>query len=404
MSDLISNILRGSISSIMNIILLFTLTKSKFSRKSTIIFAISIFSLHIATTIWFYVHGDLTALSRFNIIIFIVISLALRYLAKLNFMQWSFTFLTAINISMIIIVLSFHLSRFFPLPQYAHTIFRLILYLVVICVFHRYLRPVYQLTVNNWPIFSALVICIFLNLSYFFFFTDDIHNSLIYNKWPLLLLVTLSLVSYGTVFYSLNKMVSLYALETENFKIQHETGRLHQLTMKLERYANYDTLTELPNRRFFFEKLEKVLAKSESISGKAVILYIDLDAFKDINDTYGHKVGDGVLVTIGKRLLTCIQETDFVARLGGDEFAILIENIEDVSSAEDLAKKIGRVLQESMCIDTIVCKISSSIGIAVYPDAGKDSETLLKNADSAMYEVKRGEKGGIRIFKDYSSL
>ena len=401
MNGLIANILRGSVSSVMNVILLFTLTRSKFDRKSTIIVAISVFFINIVTTIWFYLYGDLTALSRFNLILFLIIGLALKPLTKLNLMQWSFTFLTALNISMMIVILSFQMSRFFPMPQYTHTIFRLLLYIVVIYIFQRFLIPVYQSIVKNWPIFSALVICIFLNLSYFFFVTDDIQHTLTINKWPLFLLITLSLTAYGTMFYSLSRFVAMYALETENLKAHTETGRLYQLATELEKHANYDILTGLPNRRFFFERLEQMITESENKSSKAAILYIDLDAFKDINDTYGHKIGDGVLMTVGNRLLQCIQEPDIAARLGGDEFAVLIQDIENIFNAEKLAKKIHKLLEEYMVIENITYNISSSIGIAVYPEAGKDGDTLLRNADSAMYEIKRHGKGQIGIYMDH---
>ena len=394
MNDLMVDLFRGSVSSVMNVILLFTLARSRFDRKINIMVAAFVFALNILSTIWFYLYGDLTGLSRFNLVIFLIVGLALKPLTKLNFMQWCFTFLTIINISMMIIVSSFHLSRLLPMPQYSNTILRFILYVIVIYISQRHLLPLYRSIVKNWQIFSALVICIFLNLGYFFYATDDIQNTLTINKWPLLLLVALSLVAYGTVFYSMKRFIAITELECENLKIQDESGRLYKETMKLEKYANYDTLTGLPNRRFFFERLKKMVEESERISCQSAILYIDLDAFKDVNDTYGHEVGDSVLITVGNTLLKCIQKTDFAARLGGDEFAVLIHDIEDVPAVEHLAKKIHKALQENMSIDTVECKINSSIGIAVYPEDGKDSETLIRHADSAMYAIKKNGKGG----------
>lgn len=400
MNDLVVNLLRGSVSSVMNVILLFTLTRSKFGRNGTIVVATSVFAINMASTIWFYVHGDLTALSRFDIIMFLVVGLALKPMTRLSFMQWSFTFLTTLNIMMMIIFLSFDWSRSLPMPPYAHTFLRLVLYIAVIFLFKKYLRLSYESVVNNWPMFSVLVVCIFLNLAYYFYATDDIQNSLVIFKWPLYLLVTLSLAAYGTVFYSLKKIMAMYALETENLKIQNESGLLHQAAIKLEKYANYDTLTGLPNRRFFFERLDQVVAESESVPTKFALLYIDLDGFKNINDNYGHEVGDGVLVAVGDRLLKCIRKTDVVARLGGDEFAIIFRNIEDMAIAENLTRKIHATLQEPMVIETTECTIDASIGIAVYPDTGDDGETLIRNADSAMYEIKRNGKGGIGFFKE----
>ena len=328
----------------------------------------------------------------------IVVGLALKPLTKLNFMQWCFTFLTAVNIAMMIIILSFHMGKLFSMPQYANTIIRLVLYIVVIFISQRYLLTLYQSVVNNWPIFSVLVICIFLNLSYYFYVTDDIKNTLITFKWPLLLLVTLSLSAYGTVFYSMKRFTAMYALETENLKIQKEAGLLHENATQLEKYANYDTLTNLPNRRFFFENLERIVAESKKDTRKVVLLYIDLDGFKNINDTYGHEVGDEVLIHVGTRLLKGVGKTDFVARLGGDEFAVIIHDIIDITVAKNLAKKIHEMIQEVIHTETIECKVNSSIGIAIYPDTSKNSETLVRNADSAMYEIKKNGKSGIGIF------
>jgi len=242
------------------------------------------------------------------------------------------------------------------------------------------------------------MICIFLNLSYYFYVTDDIQNTLTIFKWPLLLLVMLSVAAYGTIFYSMKKFTEMYALETENSKIQKETGRLHQVAMQMEQYANYDMLTGLPNRRFFFETLEKNVADNEKAKSKFVLLYIDLDGFKLINDTYGHEVGDEILITVGNRLSKGVRKTDFVARLGGDEFAVIVHDIDDTAVAEDFAKKINELLQDSIHMDSVLCKVNASIGITIYPDSGKDSETLLRNADSAMYDVKRKGKSGVGIF------
>ncbi|HCG62527.1 MAG: hypothetical protein A2Y31_12735 [Spirochaetes bacterium GWC2_52_13] len=403
MNGLIENILRGSVSSVMYVILLFTLTKARFGRKVTIVVAIFTFVINISSTLWFYVYGDLTGLSRFTILLFIVVGLALKPLTRQTFMQWCFTFLTTINIAMMIIILSFHLGRLFPLPQYANTIFRFLLYVLVIFLFQRYLLTFYQSIVKNWPMFSVLMIAIFLNLSYFFYATDDIKNTLAIYRTPLLLLVSLSVAAYGTLFYSLKKIITMYELETENLKIQKESGRLQEVTLQLEKYANYDTLTGLPNRRFFFDTLERIVAESERTTRMFALLYIDLDGFKDINDNYGHEVGDSVLNSVGNRLLEHVRETDFVARLGGDEFAIIFRDIEEMKIAADIAGNIHSILQKPMHIGTMVCTVNSSIGIAVYPDTGKDGETLVRNADSAMYGIKRNGKGGFGIF-DHSPI
>nr|WP_321308278.1 GGDEF domain-containing protein [uncultured Sphaerochaeta sp.] len=398
MTELISNILRGSVSSVMYVLLLMTLTKSKFDRKRIISIAIFVFVINMTSTLWFYFRGDLTGLSRFTVLMFIVVGLLIKSFTKMSFMQWSFTFLTTINIAMMIIILSFHLGRLFPYPQYANTFFRFVLYLLVITMFRKHLLRTYQTVVSDWPVFSGLMICIFLNLSYFFFVTDDIMHTLATNRWPMLLLVALSLSAYGTVFFSFRRFLAMHDLENENMKIQHETEVLQKVATELEIYANSDTLTGLPNRRIFFTKLEKIVSEAKTNAIKCALLYIDLDSFKIINDTHGHEVGDGVLVTVGRRLLNCVRETDYVARLAGDEFAIIMQDIEDNTQAKQFAMRVHSVLQEPMTIDTITCSINASIGISIYPEAGDNGEALLRNADSAMYEIKKHGKGGIGIY------
>lgn len=167
------------------------------------------------------------------------------------------------------------------------------------------------------------------------------------------------------------------------------------LEATLQAYANHDALTGLPNRRLFFERLDQIVEESRKNDKKFAILYIDLDGFKAINDTYGHEVGDGVLIAVGNRLSKLIRKTDVVARLGGDEFAIAILDIEELGIAEHRAQKILETLKETIVVNTLMCTIDSSIGIAIFPDAGADGETLLRNADSAMYEVKKKRSGGI---------
>ena len=170
-----------------------------------------------------------------------------------------------------------------------------------------------------------------------------------------------------------------------------------RLELELEKSANYDKLTELPNRRLFFERLERIILEYEREKNKFALLFIDLDGFKIINDKYGHAVGDKVLITVGNRLSQRIRKSDTVARMGGDEFTIIIRDIGDKKAINNLVNEIHKNLQEVMIIGDIECKINSSIGIAIYPDNGQDSETLLRYADSLMYEIKRNGKGSYKF-------
>ena len=169
------------------------------------------------------------------------------------------------------------------------------------------------------------------------------------------------------------------------------------LEMQLEKFANYDTLTGLSNRRLFFRNMERIIKESSRDAHRFALLYIDLDGFKEINDTYGHDAGDMVLITVGRRLLQNISENDIVARLGGDEFAIILQGDYPITTVQQLAKQIHDVLQEPIVTQVEKYTVSASIGIAVFPESGEDMETLMRNADFAMYDIKRNGKGGIRI-------
>lgn len=190
----------------------------------------------------------------------------------------------------------------------------------------------------------------------------------------------------------------------EDDKVTHIVGSATDVTerkkleQELEKHANYDKLTGLPNRRLFFEVLQRMILEHERDQHKFMLLFLDLDGFKEINDRYGHEAGDDVLVTVANRLSNNVRKSDTVARMGGDEFTIILRNTEDKKAVTELIRKIHHDLQEVMHIKGNACYVNSSIGVAVYPDNGSDSETLLRNADSAMYEVKRNGKNGFAFF------
>ncbi len=162
--------------------------------------------------------------------------------------------------------------------------------------------------------------------------------------------------------------------------------------------ANHDSLTGLPNREHFTRLLEQKLADCAAQSRKCAVLFIDLDRFKVINDSLGHAAGDKLLVEISERLSKCTRKGDIVARLGGDEFVILLGNVAD---REETSLAAGRLLQAIAPATTLAgyeCKTTASIGIAVFPDNGRDAETLTKNADMAMYAVKGDGKNDFQFF------
>ncbi len=163
---------------------------------------------------------------------------------------------------------------------------------------------------------------------------------------------------------------------------------------RLQRLALYDTLTGLPNRTLFFDRMNQLLALAKRNQYVLALLYIDLDHFKKINDTLGHEVGDLLLVEAGKRMTSCTRKADTVARMGGDEFIGICGRIAAAQDAGVVAEKILAVLTEPFHLKGQVCTIGASIGISIYPQDGDDVETLVSKADTAMYTVKESKKNG----------
>jgi len=152
--------------------------------------------------------------------------------------------------------------------------------------------------------------------------------------------------------------------------------------------ANFDTLTGLPNRRMFHDRLAQEIKKSHRAGLKMALMFIDLDRFKEVNDTLGHSMGDILLQEAARRISSCVRETDTVARLGGDEFTVILAELDDTGNIERVAESIRQNLTEPFQLGDEVVYISASIGITLCPDDANDDEELLKNADQAMYVAK----------------
>lgn len=156
-----------------------------------------------------------------------------------------------------------------------------------------------------------------------------------------------------------------------------------------EHHANHDFLTSLPNRMLFYDRFTQKLALAKRHDSKFAVFYLDIDKFKQVNDSLGHRLGDQLLIAIAKRLSSLVRETDTVSRLGGDEFAILVSEVSTVEDVTTLANKILNALTEPFILDGQIITVSGSLGVALYDDHGKDMETILHCADAAMYRAKQ---------------
>jgi len=170
------------------------------------------------------------------------------------------------------------------------------------------------------------------------------------------------------------------------------TDTKNQLLM-LRRQAMYDVLTDLPNRMLLFERLERAIENARRDKGITALLLMDLDRFKDINDTFGHHFGDMVLKQIAVRLRNLLHSSDTLARLGGDEFGVVLTRVSDAGDVTAVARKILDSLEQPFAIEGHLLEVSTSIGIALYPAHGADVRTLVRRADVAMYTAKEANVG-----------
>ncbi len=181
--------------------------------------------------------------------------------------------------------------------------------------------------------------------------------------------------------------------------VREDITELKDLQAELTQKAHFDTLTNIPNRTLFFDRLEKTLAISKRKKHAFALLFIDLDSFKSINDEYGHNIGDQLLVEVSKKIQSCIREADTVARIGGDEFVILLTEIASNDEPGIMAKRIIDILSKPIQVKDHICHIGASIGISLYPEHSSDLDELLVLADKAMYEVKHFGKNNCRYAK-----
>ena len=171
------------------------------------------------------------------------------------------------------------------------------------------------------------------------------------------------------------------------------------LEENLTHSAEHDFLTGLPNRMLLNDRVSQAIALARRNTGRAAVLFLDLDGFKHINDSLGHQTGDKLLQAVATRLLACVRAPDTVSRLGGDEFVVLIQELEQPEDAGTTARRLLKTMADVHWIDQHEIHLTASIGVSIYPSDASDAETLIRNADTAMYHAKKEGRKMYEYFK-----
>ena len=178
-------------------------------------------------------------------------------------------------------------------------------------------------------------------------------------------------------------------------RLLHEAARNH--SKMLESLALQDPLTGLANRRMLVDRMSMALIHARRNKTAMAVVYLDLDGFKQVNDTLGHGAGDVLLKMVAGRLVSTVREADTVARLGGDEFVIVLWYVSGIDDAANVALKVIEAVSQPYDIEGSTVSITASVGVSLYPVHGKDADTLMKNADMALYDAKHAGKNAYRI-------
>lgn len=190
-------------------------------------------------------------------------------------------------------------------------------------------------------------------------------------------------------FYARRSQKAIATLQALNGQLEAEISQRQRFEETLEHQALHDPLTDFPNRSFLRAKMDELVTEAGDTEPRLALLLLDLDRFKEINDTFGHQCGDQLLQEVGQRLRDCLRVGDTIARLGGDEFGVLLPGA-DVESATRAARTILNALQQPLLLEGQELEVAASIGIALSPVHGSDPDALLRRADVAMYVAKRG--------------
>jgi diguanylate cyclase (GGDEF)-like protein len=271
---------------------------------------------------------------------------------------------------------------------------------LVLIVVNDYLLVTTHITINYYSTELVLLIIgiILVTLFISMYFLNKLINTPLNN-----ILQQIDTLMQGNYDESLQiKQNDEFGMLAERFN--EMVKQIYTRERRLDAMLNQDILTKIPNRVMFNQRLEDALSRAKRLNTNIAVYFIDLDEFKVVNDTLGHDLGDKLLVQVANNLIQVMRKNDLLARIGGDEFNVLVEDLESIVVAEKIAQKITEQLSIPINLGEIEVKITGSVGVAIYPIDAKNSRTLLKNADLAMYDAKNDGKNRYKFFSEELSV
>src|SRR5438093_3761407 len=265
---------------------------------------------------------------------------------------------------------------------------------VLLLGFFRHYQKSY---LRHWVLLSSALALfqVISGVALFLYGIEQLHRFGMSAAWQFFDTQTAYIVYVGYLDFLLQSMLGMSMIAC---LLEDEREATELATVEMERLAYHDAMTGLPNRPLYMDRLILALAQAGRSNQRLAVFFLDLDRFKDINDSLGHSVGDALLKSVAERIRRCVREGDTVARFGGDEFTLLIPRIDQVEDAAKIAQKILETLKIPFIIGERELFVTTSIGITVYPNDGADPETLVRNADSAMYRAKDAGRDNYQLY------
>jgi len=351
-----ANFLRGTVSAIANVVLFISLLQPKYGRNVTNLVMLAILTLNLSTAVYCYLTGNLTLLAKIDVVLFVLLCFAMRPFFRDSFMQWLFSYMTVMNVSFIVTILSFIFSRYLPYPAYANTVLRLFLFVAVILLFRKVLRPLYRQAAEHWAVFFYVAGSAFLAFSWLMFNSDDIVETLTVQAVPLLWLVLVTLAGYGSVFLGLKSVGAEYLLKQDKTLLELSGESMKQRLSLMDEAVGQMRVVQHDQRHLNATLLE--LIQNGDVENAAALLRRQIAALpqKPVrycdNITVNAAVSYYVALAEGRRI-RCDLRLDIPEKLPFSELALSMTLSNLMENAIHACEKLDRQAERFFCVRAI---------------------------------------------------